>query len=305
MRPISPYLAIQQIQDIYIRDNFKALLSYFSTQNQLLDFKFFEQVFDGEADEVQIAHALGYIPKDILVTRITGDGVVTFNYSKFTTTTLSLSATGACRVRFFAGTYWNDVSVETAGSADAASVSSSSNSAVSSESSSNSLPTGTILEFGGTVLPTGFLWCDGKSYSRTVYENLFLTLGTSFGSTDSSSFNVPDKRGVVSRGWNSMGGVASGIDPDASTRTALKTGGNAGDAVGSYQADTFQGHGHHLVGSGTASPGNNGVGATTTTDTLADIQMDTRLYQVGALGVPRSSTETRMKNIYVGYIIKY
>lgn len=34
------------------------------------------------------------------------------------------------------------------------------------------VPTGTIIDFAGTVAPTGYLICDGTAYSRTTYSNL-------------------------------------------------------------------------------------------------------------------------------------
>lgn len=43
----------------------------------------------------------------------------------------------------------------------------------------------------------GWLKCDGRSLSRTTYADLFAIIGTSFGSADSNSFNLPDCRGRV------------------------------------------------------------------------------------------------------------
>ena len=43
----------------------------------------------------------------------------------------------------------------------------------------------------------GWLKCDGRSLSRTTYAALFAVIGTSFGSADGNSFNLPDSRGRV------------------------------------------------------------------------------------------------------------
>lgn len=43
----------------------------------------------------------------------------------------------------------------------------------------------------------GWLKCDGRSLSRTTYAALFAVIGTSFGSANGSSFNLPDSRGRV------------------------------------------------------------------------------------------------------------
>jgi microcystin-dependent protein len=43
----------------------------------------------------------------------------------------------------------------------------------------------------------GWVKCDGRSLNREHYPKLFDTIGTSFGSNDSASFNLPDCRGRV------------------------------------------------------------------------------------------------------------
>jgi microcystin-dependent protein len=43
----------------------------------------------------------------------------------------------------------------------------------------------------------GWLKCDGRSVSRTLYAKLFEVIGTSFGSDDSETFKLPDCRGRV------------------------------------------------------------------------------------------------------------
>ena len=43
----------------------------------------------------------------------------------------------------------------------------------------------------------GWIKCDGRSVSRVIYPQLFSIIGTSFGSVDGNSFNLPDCRGRV------------------------------------------------------------------------------------------------------------
>jgi microcystin-dependent protein len=65
----------------------------------------------------------------------------------------------------------------------------------------NSLtPAGTIITFGGISAPSGYLACDGASISRTTYADLFSAIGTTWGSADASSFNVPNLQGAFLRG---------------------------------------------------------------------------------------------------------
>lgn len=43
-------------------------------------------------------------------------------------------------------------------------------------SAGSGLPIGTILEYGGSALPSQFLWCAGQNVSRTTYSDLFNAL---------------------------------------------------------------------------------------------------------------------------------
>lgn len=106
----NPPLFISEIQDIYLRKNFEQLYNYFNAQNQLFNFKFKELVFDAATANFSFPHGLGIIPQDIVVTRITGAGKVTFLYGNFDQNNIYLSVDAPCRIRFFYGTYWNFVS---------------------------------------------------------------------------------------------------------------------------------------------------------------------------------------------------
>lgn len=72
------------------------------------------------------------------------------------------------------------------------------------------LPAGVVLDFAGSVAPTGYLLCYGQAISRTVYAALFAAIGTAFGAGDgTTTFNIPDARGRVAAGKDDMGGVAA------------------------------------------------------------------------------------------------
>ena len=58
-------------------------------------------------------------------------------------------------------------------------------------------PVGSVVPFAGAVLPACWLWCDGSSYLRSAWPQLFAVIGTSWGSADLEHFNVPDLRGRV------------------------------------------------------------------------------------------------------------
>lgn len=72
-------------------------------------------------------------------------------------------------------------------------------------------PAGSIMIWPSNTIPTGWHLCDGSSMSRTEFASLFSTIGTTFGSNDSSSFNLPDMRGlyVAGRGANGYNNINS------------------------------------------------------------------------------------------------
>lgn len=74
-------------------------------------------------------------------------------------------------------------------------------------SNTSGVPTGNISPFGGTVIPDGYLLCDGTQYSTITYADLFTVIGTMYcpGPCTMGMFAVPDLRGKVPAG---QGGTA-------------------------------------------------------------------------------------------------
>jgi len=138
-------------------------------------------------------------------------------------------------------------------------------------------PLGTIIMAPTDyIFYTNYLPCNGAAVSRTTYSILFNLIGTIYGSGNgSTTFNVPDFRGLFPRGKDD----GRGIDPNRST--------------GSYQEMSIQSHSHFisiqnetLAGGGSVLPCNRPGG----------IQVNTN-----AVG----GTETRPKNIAINFLIKY
>ena len=69
---------------------------------------------------------------------------------------------------------------------------------------------GSVIPFGGSSAPTGFLACDGAYLDRTVYADLFGAIGTTWGTTTSDNFRLPDLRGRFIRGSNNATGTYQG-----------------------------------------------------------------------------------------------
>ena len=70
------------------------------------------------------------------------------------------------------------------------------------------VPTGTILPYGSSTIPSGYLLCNGAAVSRTKYAGLFARIGTAYGAGDgSTTFNLPDMRDryPIGAGTNTLG----------------------------------------------------------------------------------------------------
>lgn len=127
------------------------------------------------------------------------------------------------------------------------------------------IASGTIHHFGGASLPTGYLWCDGTSYLRATYPDLFTAIGTSFGSVDGTHFNVPDLRDAYPKGKG--GGDTLGTTGGALTHThdagTLAVGATSGGTpAGTVSQPTFTGDAlaTHTHAVGTYATGSTGAG---------------------------------------------
>lgn len=60
---------------------------------------------------------------------------------------------------------------------------------------------GSIFMYAGSIVPNGFLECDGSAVSRITYSDLFDSIGTIYGVGDgSTTFNLPNLSGKVAIG---------------------------------------------------------------------------------------------------------
>jgi microcystin-dependent protein len=160
------------------------------------------------------------------------------------------------------------------------------------------IPAGTIFPFAGDTAPEGWLICNGATIDRAMYPDLFDAIGTAWGNGNGlDTFHIPDLRGRFMRGVD--GG--EGNDSDAGTRTVTNSGGNSGDAVGSLQDDAFQGHKHLSPGVVNTSGADRGQSVGWTFDNNKETQDP---IDDGANGLPKTSSETRPKNVAVNYIIR-
>jgi len=163
------------------------------------------------------------------------------------------------------------------------------------------MPSGMIMPFAGTSAPTSWLACNGAAISRSTYATLYNAIGTTWGTGDgSTTFNVPDLRGMFLRGTG--------------TNATGSSSGAVGPSVGTYAADTYLNHSHtatstdsghtHSINStgpnGAGGGGLPGFGTGTTYSTNTGTANITTTVATSTTG----GTETKPKNYGVLYIIK-
>jgi Phage-related tail fibre protein len=90
------------------------------------------------------------------------------------------------------------------------------------------LPIGAMISYSDQVVPSDrLMYAHGQAVSRTLYPILFQRIGTRFGAGDgSTTFNLPDKRGLFEREWDNGKGIDSGRE------------------LGTIQEDTVEKHKH-------------------------------------------------------------
>ena len=117
----------------------------------------------------------------------------------------------------------------------------------------SALPPGTIVDFGGTTAPGGWLLCNGQAVSRTGYPLLYAAISTLYGAGDgSTTFNVPDFRGRAAIGNDTMGSSAAGRITTATVATPSTNGGSGGAQTHTLTTAELASHAH------TASAGGDG-----------------------------------------------
>jgi microcystin-dependent protein len=156
------------------------------------------------------------------------------------------------------------------------------------------VPPGTIVAYGGTTAPAGWLLCDGTSIVRADYASLYTAIGNAFGTASGTTFNLPDLRGRFLRGWDN----AVGRDPDRALRYAMNTGGNTGDSIGSLEFDANRQHAHttSFITAGYSASYNSNAEILSNGRNNGATTKDTN-----AVG----GSESRPINANVNYIIKY
>jgi len=108
------------------------------------------------------------------------------------------------------------------------------------------IPSGTIVPWSDSSIPSGFLECTGQAVSRSTYATLFGIIGTTYGSGDgSTTFNVPDLQDNVAVSKSPTKNLASTGGANTVTST-----GNVGGSTANATLSTPQLASHsHPTGS--------------------------------------------------------
>lgn len=88
------------------------------------------------------------------------------------------------------------------------------------------IPAGSMMWYGGSSAPTGWLECDGAAISRTTYAALFEAISTTFGAGDmSTTFNVPnqERRVLVGKGGTGTATLGNSIGDTGGAETHTLT----------------------------------------------------------------------------------
>jgi microcystin-dependent protein len=163
------------------------------------------------------------------------------------------------------------------------------------------VPVGTVIYSAvpHTTPPAGYLHCNGGSLAATAFPNLFIAIGTTFGSAGSGQFNLPDLRGEFIRGADAGRNV------------------DAGRVLGSNQAARVGNHKHelpfHVQASGalrTINPIPFGQGgAFTSTDTNSSVSAASQTHNYTLTNDPFGASNTggdnRPRNVALNAFIKF
>lgn len=158
---------------------------------------------------------------------------------------------------------------------------------------------GTVTYFAMETPPTGFLKANGAAVSRSTYSSLFTAIGTTFGVGDgSTTFNLPDLRGVFPRGWDDSKGYDTGRTFGSyqadDNKTHTHTGTTDSDGTHSHTYDSWTADDGYTGGSGSAP-------AATTTRTTYTSGAHTHTFTTAGTG----ATEVKVKNVALLACIKY
>lgn len=100
------------------------------------------------------------------------------------------------------------------------------------------VPIGAIMPFAGSIVPTGYLLCDGSEVERTRFSALYDVIGNTYGtpSIGVNTFKIPDLRGRFPLGKDNMD---NGRTVPTTQGNFVDAGGGNADRVPGTEADNL------------------------------------------------------------------
>jgi microcystin-dependent protein len=147
----------------------------------------------------------------------------------------------------------------------------------------------------------GWMLCDGRTLIAQKYPELFAALGYQYGGSH-NTFNIPDYRGYFLRAVDH----GSNNDPDLTLRKTPFGGAGTNAQVGSIQSHAMIVHKHdYMAAPAPAAPTGQGSAATLAAQNTPTSDPVNESDQLMTVSTGISDFETRPKNVYVNYLIKF
>lgn len=174
------------------------------------------------------------------------------------------------------------------------------------------IPVGTVQSFAGTTAPIGWLLCYGQSLNASTspqYADLFGVLGTTYGGSGITAFNVPDLRGRAPHGKDDMGGSAASRITSGVSGITGTTLGNAGGSEALHQHTHTQTAHTHGPTQGTAFVTTNGTTIGSTAGSAGYLYAYQTSTTASTTAINQNTGSGASQNmpptIILNYIIKY
>lgn len=165
-------------------------------------------------------------------------------------------------------------------------------------------PIGSVIPYAHATTPTGYLNCDGSSYSITTYSDLFNIIGYTYGGS-LGNFNVPDYRGVFLRGSGTHGSM---VKADGTPFDGGAIGAENNDKMQQLTGD-YLGYGVNnndvsRVGTGNGVFSEGTPAATGTAAAISGTLSSQIVFDSADSPNARTGDETSPANVAVNYIIR-
>ena len=164
-------------------------------------------------------------------------------------------------------------------------------------------PIGSIIPYGGSQAPSGWLLCDGRSLSKNSYFDLWKVIGYNYGGSD-STFNLPDLRdkAVMGAGTNgALGASQSAQLPNITGKIDNKSG-TFGVMGFSSAVNNFSGALKGSEAKGAVYTGQNNTSACKIVS--LDASNSGASTDINGNNVYTNNGETRPANVRLNFIIK-